>query len=506
MSPRSPFRVRQESAREADGRLLRVSPVPLRLRRGVRRENRDFLIDVVMLALAATLERVASPLADVPELPIGWVILYGAAVLALLGSRRMYGPRITPALLDDVRGIISATAIAAMMVAFLRLLFDGDTDAATAAVRLWAFSVAYLVAARGGVRLAEFRSHRAGGASEPTLIVGAGEVGHLIAKRLLGRPELGLDPIGFLDADPLEVDDPSAVPVLGAPDELESIVAEHRVSHAVLGFSSARHDEDLALIRRLEALRVSVSIVPRLFERTPDRVALERLEGLPVLSIYPTNPRGWQFGVKYTVDRVIALLLIVLFSIPLALCAIGVLLTMGRPILFRQRRCALDGREFDIVKLRTMRPPDTDASPRVLDASTSHGLAPGGIEGADRRTPFGALLRRTSLDELPQLFNVLAGEMSLVGPRPERPEYVDMFMNRIRRYDERHRIKPGITGWAQLFDRRSQRLMRRRNDPGRTPLNERIERDNYYIENWSLWLDFKIVLLTLLAVIRDRSE
>ena len=504
--PRSPIRVRQESARDARGRMPRIAPVPPLLRRGIRREERDFAIDVLMLAVAALLEGVASPLADVPELPIPWVIFYGVAVLALLGARRMYGRRITPALLDDMRGIVTATATAALMVGFLRLLFVGDPDAAAAGLRLWAFSVAYLVAARAGVRLAEFRSHRAGGASEPTLIVGAGEVGHIVAKRLLGRPEVGLDPIGFLDADPLEVGDPSGVPVLGGPDELEEIVARNRVSHAILGFSSARHDADLALIRRLEALRVSVSIVPRLFERTPDRVSLERLEGLPVLSIYPTNPRGWQFAVKYTIDRAIALVLIILLSIPLALSALGVLITMGRPILFRQRRCALDGREFDILKLRTMRPPDTGAAQELLEDASSHGLAPGGIEGTDRRTPFGAFLRRTSLDELPQLFNVLSGEMSLVGPRPERPEYVDLFLNRIRRYDERHRIKPGITGWAQLFDRRSQRLMRRRDDPGRTPLVERIERDNYYIENWSLWLDFKIILLTLVAVIRDRSE
>jgi exopolysaccharide biosynthesis polyprenyl glycosylphosphotransferase len=483
-----------------------MPPMPLRLRSGVRREERDFAIDALMLVLAATFEQVASPLAEVPELPIPWVILYGLAVLALLGARRMYAPRITPGLLEDVRGIVAATAIAAMMVGFLRLLFVEDAEAAASAVRLWAFSVAYLVAARGGVRLAEVRSQRGGVGAEPTLIVGAGEVGHLIAKRLLGRPELGLEPVGFLDADPLEVEHPSGIPVLGTPDDVERIVATRRVSHAVFGFSSARHDADLALIRRLEALRVSVSIVPRLFERTPDRVALERLEGLPVLSIYPTNPRGWQFAVKYTFDRVIALLLIVLFAIPLALCALGVRATMGRPILFRQRRCALDGREFDILKFRTMRPLDPTAPQEMLEDSTSEGLAPGGIEGTDRRTPFGAFLRRTSLDELPQLFNVLSGEMTLVGPRPERPEYVNAFVDRIRRYDERHRIKPGITGWAQLFDRRTQRQMRRRDDPGRTPLAERIERDNYYIENWSLWLDIKIALLSLVAVIRDRSE
>ena len=119
------------------------------------------------------------------------------------------------------------------------------------------------------------------------------------------------------------------------------------------------------------------------------------------------------------------------------------------------------------------------------------GAAPGGVEGEDRRTRFGAVLRRTSIDEVPQLWNVLKGEMSLVGPRPERPEYVDLFSGQIDRYSERLRVKAGITGWAQVHGLR-----------GQTSLADRVEWDNYYIENWSLWLDFKIMLLTLMAVLR----
>jgi len=459
-----------------------------------------------MLVTAVSVERLTSPAAGLPGLSVPWLVFYGVVVLGLLGARGMYGPRITPAFLDDTRRVVAGAAVAAMVISFLRLFLVSDEDAAAEAVRLWAFSVAYMLAARGGVRLAEVRSRRAGEAPEPTLILGAGEVGHLIAKRVLERPELGLRPVGFLDADPLEVEATSGVPVLGSPDELERIVVEHDISHAIFGFSSAHHDEDLALVQKLQGLKVAVSIVPRLFERTPDRVSLERISGLPVLSIYATNPRGWQFAVKYTLDRVIVLGLLALASIPLLLCAIAVRVSMGKPVLFRQRRCALDGTEFDILKFRTMRIREEGEPHEGLEGSIAGGLAPGGVEGGDRRTRLGSLLRRTSLDELPQLFNVLAGDMSLVGPRPERPAYVDLFVYRIRRYDERHRVKPGVTGWAQIHDRRLQRVLRKRGLEGRTMLADRVERDNYYIENWSLWLDVKIMLLTLLAVIRDTSE
>jgi lipopolysaccharide/colanic/teichoic acid biosynthesis glycosyltransferase len=155
------------------------------------------------------------------------------------------------------------------------------------------------------------------------------------------------------------------------------------------------------------------------------------------------------------------------------------------PVLFAQRRMGRDGQEFELLKFRSMRPP------RPEDAAfrPTAGSAPGGVEGADRRTPIGRFLRRSSLDELPQLFNVLKGDMSMIGPRPERPEFVELFLQDLDRYADRHRVKSGITGWAQVHGLR-----------GQTSLSDRVEWDNFYIENWSLWLDFKILLLTLGAV------
>jgi lipopolysaccharide/colanic/teichoic acid biosynthesis glycosyltransferase len=160
------------------------------------------------------------------------------------------------------------------------------------------------------------------------------------------------------------------------------------------------------------------------------------------------------------------------------------------PVFFRQRRIGRDGREFDLLKFRSMRiPEDPSLHPdRALALPTD--TAPGGVEGGiDRRTPIGRLIRRTSLDELPQLLNVFRGEMSIVGPRPERPEYAALFEQQIARYEDRHRVKAGITGWAQVHGLR-----------GKTSLSDRIEWDNYYIQNWSLRLDAKIMLMTLTAV------
>jgi lipopolysaccharide/colanic/teichoic acid biosynthesis glycosyltransferase len=172
----------------------------------------------------------------------------------------------------------------------------------------------------------------------------------------------------------------------------------------------------------------------------------------------------------------------------MAAIALTVRITSPGPVVFRQRRVGRDGTVFDLYKFRSMRMPRPDAGGFRPDT----GSAPGGVEGDDRRTAIGRLLRRTSLDELPQFFNVLRGEMSLVGPRPERPEFVELFESDIRRYGDRHRVKSGVTGWAQVHGLR-----------GQTSLADRVEWDNYYIEHWTLGLDLKILALTVLAVLRS---
>jgi lipopolysaccharide/colanic/teichoic acid biosynthesis glycosyltransferase len=218
-----------------------------------------------------------------------------------------------------------------------------------------------------------------------------------------------------------------------------------------------------------------------------ERVTVEHIGGLPLVSARRTEPNRWQFAVKYAVDRVVAALLIVILSPLFLLLAIGVALSAGWPVLFRQTRVGLGGRHFEIVKFRTMTQMPEDEP--QLDEVLMVNIAPGGVEGVDRRTRFGTIVRRLSLDELPQLINVVKGEMSLIGPRPERPHFVEIFERTIPKYADRHRVKPGITGWAQIHGLR-----------GKTSLSDRIEWDNYYVENWSLWLDLKITLTTLFVL------
>ena len=451
-----------------------------------------------MLILAGTVETLSAPDAGIGTNP-SWRIAYVVLVLALLGLRGTYRPATSHQFLDGVRAILSVTAFAAMLITFFRVLFGNGPDIAEEAIRWWLFAAVYLSAGRAALLIVTDRTNRFARSGAPTLILGAGQVGHLVANRLLSHPELGLLPIGFVDRDPLEVEDSSGLPVLGSDEDLERLVRERQIEHVIVSFSRVPHDTELKLARELQRMSISISIIPRLFEGTPDRITLDRVEGLPLVTIRPSDPRNWRILLKYAADRVTALVAIVLLSPLLLVAAVGTALTVGFPILFRQRRVGLDGREFDMLKFRTMTgspeehgEADAEWAAKVIGERSETGeVAQQGASDERRTTRLGGFLRKTSVDELPQLFNVLKGEMSMVGPRPERSKYVEMFKDRISRYADRHQVKSGITGWAQVHGLR-----------GDTSLQERIEWDNYYIENWSPWLDLKILLLTVLAVFR----
>lgn len=208
----------------------------------------------------------------------------------------------------------------------------------------------------------------------------------------------------------------------------------------------------------------------------------QRLSELPAIEVSAERAR---FAVKHGTGRLIALVAVLLLAPLLLAIAAAVKASSRGPVLYRQRRVGRDGETFDILKFRSMGPAPAEAA----DFRPEAGSAPGGVEGVDRRTTVGKLLRRTSLDELPQLFNVLKGEMALVGPRPERPEFVEQFTAEIDRYADRHRVRVGITGWAQVNGLR-----------GKTSIADRAVADNWYIDNHSLWLDVKTLALTARAV------
>ena len=445
------------------------------------------LLDVVMLAAAGVATQLGAGDAGIVQIAPVWLVAYAGLVLLLLHLRGMYAWRLKVSALDDVRAIVATTALASMGLLSLRILLPGGIDdLASQSLRLLVFSAVYLVAGRTALDWAQVNARRDGELAKPTLIVGAGRIGRLTARRLLDHPELGLRPVGFIDKEPL--DEPGLpVPVLGASWDLERLIEQHGVEHVVVTFSTAPNEVLLREARRCEELGIAVSLVPRLFERVTERLSVEHIGGLPLLSTRRTDPKGWQFAVKYAADRIVAAALLLLALPVFLFLALGTLISVGRPIFFRQPRYGRDGREFEMLKFRSMR---ASAEP-VLVPDLPPDTAPGGVEGDDRRTRFGTFLRRTSLDELPQLLNVLNGDMSLIGPRPERPDFARLFEGNVYRYADRHRVKSGITGWAQVHGLR-----------GKTSLSDRVEWDNYYIENWSLWLDVKILLMTLWAVRR----
>lgn len=448
--------------------------------------------DAVMLLLAVGAALIGAHAAHIPS-GGNWIVwLFPPLVIGFLALRGMYRPKITLRILDDAAHVVGASSVAAMVIVAVATFLGGTTHSAELMARVWVFSMLYVSGGRLVLGLSQRHARVEGLIGKRTLIVGAGRIGAQVERRLDEQPELGLRPIGYVDAHPPSDDQVAGrhVPVLGGPDELERIVRTTGAEHVVLAFLSSRGSDAklVPIVRLCDELGLEVSLVPRLFESINVRVGLEHIGGMPLFRLRTVRPKGWQFAVKHALDRLMAAALIVLLGPILVVATLAVKLSSSGPIFFRQRRVGRDGRDFDLLKFRSMRLAD-EPPPGNVSVFLPGDTAPGGVEGTDRRTSIGKLMRRTSIDELPQLFNVLRGQMSIVGPRPERPEFVELFERRVDRYEDRLRVKSGITGWAQVHGLR-----------GKTSLSDRIELDNYYIENWSLWLDFKILVMTIGAV------
>jgi exopolysaccharide biosynthesis polyprenyl glycosylphosphotransferase len=419
-------------------------------------------------------------------------------VMLLFYLRGLYRTRLRALVLDGIVPVLSGVSVAAMAVATLGMLVNGELPVEGQWVHAWVLSLLLVGAGRMALSFAQRSARSRHLVGKPVLIMGAGVVGAQVARRLESHPEYGLVPIGFLDEDPRSVAEVGGrdVPVLGTVEDLDATAARTGVKHLIVAFSSVADARVSRLIQRCQELGIEVSVVPRMFDTINDRVGYDTVGGLPLMSFTSVDPQGAQFAIKHAVDRVLALALLIVLS-PLIACAtIAVRLSSPGPAFFKQRRVGRDGRVFDFYKFRSMRvvpgAENQEGEGNALDFLLAGDIAPGGVEGEDRRTAVGRFLRRTSLDELPQLLNVLRGDMSLVGPRPERPEFVELFRQDIMRYGDRHRVKSGITGWAQVHGLR-----------GQTSLAERVEWDNYYIAHWSLGLDLKIMALTVVALFRN---
>ena len=338
-------------------------------------------------------------------------------------------------------------------------------------------NVALTFAAREFVREVLERRWRAGIGLKRILIAGSGDLGRLVADKIIEHRELGYQIVGFVD-DKASGDHLGyrGLPLLGTIAEAADIAAREGVDHLYVALPPEQHVQMLQLIESTSRECVDVKVVPDLLQVIALRARLEDLDGLPVININDVPLQGFNAIVKRAIDTAISTALLFVLAIPLALIAVLIKITSRGEVFYRQERMGLDGKPFMIYKFRSMHD-DAEAETGPVFAS----------EQDPRRTPLGTLLRRSNIDELPQLWNVLRGEMSLVGPRPERPLFVAQFKDKIPSYMLRHKVKAGITGWAQVNGWR-----------GNTSIEKRIEYDLYYIENWSVRLDLKIMWLTLL--------
>jgi Undecaprenyl-phosphate glucose phosphotransferase len=320
------------------------------------------------------------------------------------------------------------------------------------------------------------RRWRSGIGLRRVLIAGSGELGRLVADKIIEHRELGYQIVGFVDdratGDRLGY---RGLPLLGTIDHTADIAARESVDHLYVALPPEQHVRMIELLDITSRECIDVKVVPDILQVIALRARLEDLDGVPVININEPSLQGVNALVKRAIDIMISSAALLVLAVPIALIAALVRLTSRGPAFFRQERMGLDGKSFSIVKFRSMH---DEAEKNTGPVWTQR--------NDPRVTALGKFLRRSNLDELPQLWNVLRGDMSIVGPRPERPHFVAQFKHRIPQYMLRHKVKSGLTGWAQVNGWR-----------GNTAIDKRIEYDLYYIENWSVRLDLKIMWLTI---------
>jgi Undecaprenyl-phosphate glucose phosphotransferase len=338
-------------------------------------------------------------------------------------------------------------------------------------------NVAFSYASRELVREALERRWRAGIGLKRVLIAGAGDLGRVVADKVLEHRELGFKVVGFID-DRATGDHIGyrGIPLLGMLGDADDIIRRERIDHVYVALPLEEHVKMLGLVEATNREGVDVHVVPDLLQFIALRARLENLDGVPIISLNDVPLRGFNSLLKRATDIAISGAALAGMAIPFALIAFIIKRTSSGPVFYTQERMGLDGKAFDVYKFRSMYQGAEDETGPVWARDDD-----------PRCTPIGKWLRRFDIDELPQLWNVFRGDMSIVGPRPERPYFVQQFKHRIPTYMLRHKVKAGITGWAQVNGWR-----------GNTSLEKRIEYDLYYIENWSVALDLKIMWLTLI--------
>ena len=393
-------------------------------------------------------------------------------IVSLLAAGGLNRSRLSLSVLDDLPQIIRLWLVGAAFLVVISEVVTGTMQL------VLLFGVLPALIAVRTVLYGLVRHWRTkGSVTHPTVVVGSGSQGLAVVDALERHPEAGLRAIGFVDSAPLDLDVLPA-PYLGEPIELTRVLVETRARALIVAHGGMSDLDLVSLVRKCQRQQCEVFVVPRLHEITHVADDMDAVGDLPLIRLRRSAYRSPSWRIKRVLDIAVSGLAIVVLAPLLALIALAVRLETGPGVIFRQQRVGRDGVFFELMKFRSLKPVDETESQTNWNISNDN-----------RVGPVGRILRKTSLDELPQLFNILRGDMSLVGPRPERPHFVEQFGELYTGYADRHRVPCGLTGWAQIHGLR-----------GNTPIDQRARFDNFYIENWTLWLDIKIILRTVVSV------
>ncbi len=453
-------------------------------RRNWKRTARPYLFLTDLLAVTGALLLIPTP----PMLTM--IGMYVGLVVALtaLGA---YRSRLTLSALDDLPNFFFAALVGGFAQMATRSM-AGETIPSVLVIQALVVAIAVTLG-RSAAYIVVREARRRGLVQHRALILGAGIMGQQVATTMLAHPEYGLRPVGFLDTHVPAVAENLPVPLLGVYDDLARCVRREGVSEVVVAFGapdpSGGGGNDATLVttmRECDRLSTEIFCLPRFFELTHRSRDMDQLWSIPLMRLRRKTWRSSSWRMKRAFDVLVAGTALVLLAPLMAFVALAVRIENGRGVLFRQTRVGLDGENFTVLKFRSVRPADlgmTDDKPVFS------------VNGHAALGPFSRFMRKASLDELPQLINVVRGDMSIVGPRPERDVFVQQFAQTVPRYAERHRTPVGLTGWAQVNGLR-----------GNTSIEERVRFDNYYIQNWSLWFDLKIIVRTVSAVLFTKGS
>ncbi|MGD0337975.1 MAG: undecaprenyl-phosphate glucose phosphotransferase [Bacteroidota bacterium] len=406
------------------------------------------------------------------------------AWLLIFQSRRMYAVRRNTYITDEFFAIVKVVTIGMLIVMSAAFFYRAFSYSRVVFGLMWLLSIILLSIGRFSTIAFERALYRRGKELRNVALIGSGETALRVLRALAKAPFLGYDIAGYAADKKSPLPGFSDFRYLGQIAGISDIFKREEIELVLIALPYSDHSKIVQLARECEGYNIEVMFVPDMLEIITSRLRVREIEGIPFITIKAMAMSSWGGIFKRIFDLLVSLLLLILLLPLFILITFIIKLDSSGPVFYLQERVGFDGKHFQMIKFRSMK----------TGAETAQQEIRLGIKNDPRRTRIGIFLRKTSLDELPQLINVLKGEMSLVGPRPERTDYVEKFKKVIPKYLDRHRVKTGMTGWAQVNGLR-----------GDTSLEDRISYDLYYIEHWSFTFDLKILLRTIRELLWSRS-